>query len=151
MFYKNEGKRYNHPQKTALRVPLISVPVNQTPACGDSGPIRKHRPSWTGHAPVDRQGPHGASLALHSGGVRVWAQAGPPPGWGTLLPPTAISSYGLGTRARQLRQASYNRQERSMQQEFQFPFLTQTNSIHLNKPPDLCGPPSFHLEIEGLK
>ena len=46
--------------------------------------IWKHRPSWTGPAPVDRQGPHGASLTLHSGGVSIWAQADSPPGWGTL-------------------------------------------------------------------
>lgn len=61
------------PKKTALKVPLISVLVNQTPARGDAGPIWKHRPSWTGPAPVDTQGPHGASLSLHSGGVSVWA------------------------------------------------------------------------------
>ena len=85
MFYKNEGKQCNYPpKKTALRVPLISVPVSQTPARSDSGPIWKHRPSWTGPAPVDRQGPHGASLTLHSGGVSIWAQADSPPGWGTL-------------------------------------------------------------------
>ena len=40
------------PQKTALKVPLISVLVSQNPAHGDSGPICKHRPSWTGPAPV---------------------------------------------------------------------------------------------------